>query len=221
MSNDATTALLPGGIKSGLRLLAARAPGLAVICGVLLLALPTGLVAMSQGIGAIPLPYNLFLVDERLPGIFKLHMLASGAALLLIPAVIALRRTSAWHRPLGYVAAVLVFAGAVTSLPVAYYSHSVLAARLGFLAQGVIWLALIALGIAAIRRRHYGEHARLMLMMAAVASGALWVRLTTTVATGYDLPFDVVYGTAAWLGWLVPLAVVMLVPTPWARTGRH
>lgn len=220
MFNDVTTALLPGGIKSGLRLLAARAPGLAVICGVLLLALPTGLVAMSQGIGAIPLPYNLFLVDERLPGIFKLHMLASGAALLLIPAVIALRRTSVWHRPLGYAAATLVLLGAVTSLPVAYYSHSVLAARLGFLAQGIVWLVLIALGIAAIRRRRYGDHARLMLMMAAVASGALWVRLTTTLATGYDLPFDPVYGCAAWLGWLVPLAVVTLLPTPWAPARR-
>ena len=34
-------------------------------------------------IGAIPLPYNLFVVDQQLPGIFKLHMLASGTALLL------------------------------------------------------------------------------------------------------------------------------------------
>ncbi len=67
----------------------------------LLLAVPTGVVAVTQGLGAIPLPYNLFVVDQRLPGIFKLHMLASGAALLLIPIVIALRRNSAWHRPLG------------------------------------------------------------------------------------------------------------------------
>ncbi len=58
----------------------------------------------------------------------------------------------------------------------------------------------------AIRQRRFADHARLMLAMAAVASGALWVRLTTTVATGYDLPFDPVYGCAAWLGWLVPLA---------------
>ena len=58
-------------------------------------------------------------------------------------------------------------------------------------------------------------------MMAAVASGALWVRLTTTVATGYDLPFDTVYSCAAWLGWLVPLAVVTLLPTPWAPSPRQ
>lgn len=220
MTNAATTALSTGGFKSGLRQLAARAPRLAVICGVLLLAVPTGFVAVSQGIGAIALPYNLFVVDQQLPGIFKLHMLASGAALLLIPIVIALRRNSPWHRPLGYATAVCVLLGALTSLPVALYSHSALAARLGFLAQGIVWLALIALGIRTIRSRQFGAHARLMLMMAAVASGALWVRLTTTVATSYDLPFDPVYGTAAWLGWLVPLALVTFLPTPWAPQRR-
>ncbi len=220
MSNDATTALLPGGFKSGFRPFAARAPRLAVICGVLLLALPTGIVAMAQGMGAIALPYNLFVVDQALPGIFKLHMLASGGALLLIPLVISLRRNSAWHRPLGYVTAVAVLLGALTSLPVALLSHSVAMARAGFLAQGLVWLALIALGIMAVRRRRFGEHARLMLMMAAVASGALWVRLTTTVATGYDLPFDAVYGCAAWLGWIVPLAVVTLLPMPWTPARR-
>jgi hypothetical protein len=215
MLNDATTANAAGEFMSRLRLVAACAPRLAVICLVLLLAVPTGFVALSQGLGAIALPYNLFVVDQRLPGIFKLHMLASGGALLLIPLVIALRRNSGWHRPLGYVTAVAVMLGALTSLPVAFYSHSVVAARLGFLAQGIVWLGLIALGIIAVRQRRFGDHARLMLAMAAVASGALWVRLTTTVATGYDLPFDPVYGCAAWLGWLVPLAVVTLLPTPW------
>jgi predicted membrane protein DUF2306 len=220
MLNDATTATTTGEFMSRLRPVAARAPRLAVICLVLLLAVPTGIVAVTQGLGAIPLPYNLFVVDERLPGIFKLHMLASGAALVLIPAVIALRRNSAWHRPLGYVTAVAVLLGALTSLPVALYSHSVVMARAGFLAQGVVWLALIALGILAVRRRRFADHARLMLAMAAVGSGALWVRLTTTVATGYDLPFDAVYGCAAWLGWLIPLALVTLLPTPWAPPAR-
>ncbi len=116
--------------------------------------------------------------------------------------VIALRRNSAWHRPLGYVTAVAVLLGGLTSLPVAVYSHSNAVARAGFFSQGIVWLALIALGYMAVRQRRFADHARLMLAMAAVASGALWVRLTTTVATGYDLPFDAVYGCAAWLGWL-------------------
>src|SRR5665647_95374 len=111
MLNDAITATTTGEFMSRLRFVAARAPRLAVICLVLLLAVPTGIVAVTQGLGTIPLPYNLFVVDQRLPGIFKLHMLASGVALLLIPAVIALRRNSAWHRPLGYATAVAVLLG--------------------------------------------------------------------------------------------------------------
>ena len=86
MTNDGDHSLFrPANLCLAFACLLARAPRLAVICLVLLLALPTGIVAVSQGLGAIPLPYNLFVVDQSLPGIFKLHMLASGAALLLIP----------------------------------------------------------------------------------------------------------------------------------------
>jgi hypothetical protein len=81
-------------------------------------------------------------------------------------------------------------------------------ARAGFFAQGVVWLALVAAGVIAIRRKRIETHARLMLAMAAVASGAIWVRLTTAVATSCDLPFDPIYGCVAWAGWIVPLALV-------------
>lgn len=157
----------------------------------------------------MPLPFNLHVVDQRLPGIFKLHMLASGAVLVLIPLVIATRRTRAWHRPLGRVTAVLVIAGALTSFPVAYESTSVLPARIGFAAQGIVWLGLVVAGVIAIRRKDRARHAALMLAMAAVASGAIWVRLTTAVVTAWDLPFDPIYACATWLGWLIPLALAL------------
>jgi hypothetical protein len=176
------------------------------------LSVPTALVAMGEGAGHLALPYNLFVVDLRLPGVFRLHMLASGTALLLIPLVISLRRDRAWHRPLGRLTAVAVLAGALTALPVALASDSVAMARAGFFAQGVVWLGLIAAGVLAIRRRKVQNHAQLMAAMAAVASGAIWVRLTTAVATSYDLPFDPIYGCVAWLGWMVPLALVTAFP---------
>lgn len=194
------------------RRLASQTPRLAVISLVLLLAIPTGIIAVAEGAALLPLPFNLFLVDQRLPGIFKLHMLASGAAMLLIPLVIAVRRDRAWHKPLGRITAAMVVLGGLTSLPVAIASHSVAMARAGFFAQGIVWLALIVMGVAAVRKRQFADHARLMLAMAAVASGALWVRLTTAVATSYDLPFDPVYGCVAWAGWIVPLALVVLFP---------
>jgi hypothetical protein len=198
------------------RRVAAQTPRLAVIFLVLLLAVPTALVAISEGAALMPLPFNLHLVDVELPGIFRLHMLASGAALLLILITIAVRRDRSCHKPLGRVTAFMVILGGVTSLPVAIFSHSVGMARAGFLAQGLVWLALVALGIAAVRRRQFADHARLMLCMAAVASGALWVRLTTAVVTACGLPFDVAYGSVAWLGWMVPLALVTVLPAPYA-----
>jgi hypothetical protein len=193
-----------------------------IIVGVALIALivPTGLVAVGEGAGGLALPFNLHLVDQELPGIFRLHMLASGAAMLLIPLTIFLRRHRSWHRPLGRVAAAAVVIGALTSLPVAAASHSVAMARAGFFAQGVVWLTLIALGVIAIRRKQIARHQRLMLAMAAVASGAIWVRLGTTVATSCDLPFDPMYGCVAWLGWMVPLAIVTLLPTPYVPARR-
>jgi len=202
------------------RRLAAQTPRLSVIFLVLLLAVPTGIVAVAEGAALLPLPFNLFLVDQRLPGIFKLHMFASGSAMLLIPLTIAVRRDRSWHKPLGRLTATMVVLGGLTALPVAVYSHSVAMARAGFFAQGIVWLTLIALGVIAVRKRRFATHAHLMLAMAAVASGALWVRLTTAVATTYALPFDPVYGCVAWLGWMVPLAVVTLLPMPYAPARR-
>ena len=219
MHNAATRAIPAGEFVSRISRFAAQTPRLAVIFLVLLLAVPTALVAIAEGAALTPLPFNLFVVDQRLPGIFKLHMLASGAAMLLIPLVIVLRRHRAWHRPLGRVAATAVVLGALTSLPVAAASHSVAMARAGFFAQGIVWLTLIALGVTAIRRKQIATHQRLMLAMAAVASGALWVRLGTTIATSCDLPFDPIYGCVAWAGWMVPLAIVWVFP-PLLTAGR-
>ena len=193
---------------------------LIAICALISLAVPTGLIALVEGVGAMPLPFNLHVVDERLPGIFKLHMLASGAALLLMPAVIAVRNRRAWHRPLGQVTAALVIVGALTSFPVAYESTSALPARLGFAAQGIVWLALIVAGVIAIRRKERARHAALMLAMCAVASGAIWVRLTTAVATSWKLPFDPIYACATWLGWMIPLAVVLAMAPVSIRPRR-
>ena len=189
-----------------------RAPRVLILLALLALALPTGLVAVGEGAGSLALPFNLFLVDQELPGIFRLHMLASGAALVLIPLVILARRRRAWHRPLGRIAAAAVILGALTSLPVAAASHSVAMARAGFLVQGLVWLGLIGAGVLAIRRKRVAEHERLMLAMAAVASGAIWVRLATAVATSCGLPFDPIYACVAWVGWIVPLALVSVLP---------
>jgi hypothetical protein len=178
----------------------------------LLLVLPAALLAIALGLKLRPLPYELFLVLQRQPVAFPVHMVASGLALIFIPIAAFARRWRGVHRAAGWLAATAVIVGALTALPVALASEAGLAARAGLFAQGVMWLALLANAILAIRRGAVLRHARFMLAMAAVASGAIWLRLTMAMANRLDLPFDTAYAVAAWACWLVPLAVAAM---PW------
>jgi Predicted membrane protein (DUF2306) len=175
-----------------------------------LLVLPAALVAITLGLGLRPLPYELFLVLQRLPLVFPLHMIASGLALILIPIAAFARPWRGLHRAAGRLAAAAVVTGGLTALPVALASEASAAARAGLFTQGLVWLALLAFAIAAIRRREVSRHARMMIAMAAVASGAIWLRLVIFAANAMDLPFDAAYAVAAWACWLIPLAIAAI-----------
>ena len=105
----------------------------------------------------------------------------------------------------------VVLAG-LTALPVAVLSESTPLARAGFFVQGLVWLALLAQGGRAIRQGDRAGHAKFMLAMAAVTTGAVWFRLMTGTAILLHLPFVEVYAFAAWAGWMIPLAVVWNSP---------
>lgn len=74
---------------------------------------------------------------------------------------------------------------------------------------------MFAAGWRAIRARDVPSHTRLMLMMAAVTTGAVWFRLITGTALLLHLPFEAMYAFAAWAGWLMPLAVAWA----WTRSS--
>ena len=150
--------------------------------------------------------YPLIGLDERLPGIFRLHMAASGLALFTIALAATLRRHPSIHRWIGRLAAALVVIGGVTALPSALFSEATAAARAGLFVQGVVWLALIVAGFLAIRARRRSLHAALMLMMASVASGAVVLRAMLYAIAVLGLPFEASYAVAVWLAWTVPLA---------------
>jgi hypothetical protein len=207
MAFDLSTAThIGGGSVSRARL----AKG-AVFAVLLPLVVATAVVAMLEGAGLLALPYDMLIVDRAAPGLFRLHMAASGFALVLLPLVLAVRHKPNWHRPAGRIAAVAVVVGGLTALPVAVVSHSPALARAGLFMQGIIWLALIGAGFAAIRAGRYRQHAKCMVAMAAVASGALWVRFVTAAAATWQLPFEAVYSVICWLGWLLPLVVVLVL----------
>ncbi len=176
-----------------------------------LLVIPVALVAIALGLGLLQLPYELALVLQRRPLAFPLHMVASGLALILIPIAAWARRRRGLHRPLGRAAAICVAAGGLSALLVALASEAGVVARAGFFVQGLVWLALLAMAFAAIRSGNVSRHARLMIAMAAVASGAIWLRLVVASVVALEGPFDAAYGVAAWACWLVPLAIALRV----------
>jgi predicted membrane protein DUF2306 len=175
-----------------------------------LLALPVGLAAIALALDLIPLPYELHVVKQRLPGLFRAHMIASGLALLLLPLAVATHGRRL-HKLLGRIAAVLVIAGGLTALPVAVASEAIFLTRIGFVLQALVWMALLVGAVAAIRSAEPTRHAWLMIAVAAVASGAIWLRLATWVAIASGMPFQATYAVSAWLSWLLPLGSAYLL----------
>ncbi len=196
--------------------------GFALAIIVCLLVPPAAFTAIALGLGLLPLPYQLSLVLDRLPVAFPMHMIASGLALILIPIAAVLRQRRVLHRVAGRIAAVCVAVGGTTALMVAGASEATLAARAGLFAQGLAWLALLFAAVVAIRRGAVARHACLMIAMAAVASGAIWLRLVLYAAVAAGLPFDPVYAAACWACWIVPLALAGMVSPvviPGAQSG--
>lgn len=167
------------------------------------------LTALGQSMGIVPLSWPLVILDARLPLVFRLHMFSAAIALGLIPAVVLLRGRPQWHRPLGRLAAAFVVIGGVTALPSAILSEATPAARAGLFTQGLVWLALIVAGFRAIRARNVSRHVTLMLTMAAVGSGAIWLRPLLAAVVALDLPYDFAYSVLAWAVWLVPTGLLL------------
>jgi Predicted membrane protein (DUF2306) len=207
---DAASVKTPGNLRLGVPTrLAVR---IAILFIIAFLIIPVGVVAIGSGTGLIALPYQMFELACRAPILFPVHMVSSALALLFAPIVIAFRDRPELHKPLGRLLGAFVVIGGLTALPVAVMSHSPLLARAGFFAQGLVWLYLLATAFVAIRRRDVRRHAHLMMAMVAVTTGAVWFRVMTGTAIALYLPFDPVYGLAAWIGWMAPLAIVLSKP---------
>lgn len=196
-------------------------PG-AVVAGLIIAILiaPTAGTAIAIGSSLLPLPDVLLLVRQKLPLAFPLHMIASGLALIFIAITAAARHRRGVHRAIGRIAALCVLIGGLTALPVALASEAGPIAQAGFFAQGIVWLALLIAAVIAIRLGHTRRHARLMMAMAAVASGAIWLRLALWLALALQLPFEASYALAAWAAWLLPLGFILLFGGPGVGESR-
>jgi uncharacterized membrane protein YozB (DUF420 family) len=172
------------------------------------LAAVTGATALASASGILDLPYALALLDHRLPGIFRLHMAASGAGLILLPWVLLLRRQTTAHRIIGRAAAYLLIIGIAAALPSALMSAALPFARLGFLVQGVLSLTFLVRALGAIRSGQVEHHMRFMLRVSALLFSVILLRLMVSLANEWQISFDVAYAVIAWVSWMAPLAIM-------------
>ena len=187
-------------------------PLVAILSGAGLLVIATAVKALRETFDASTFPEALAIKVEALPIIFPMHMLTGGLALLLVPATVLLRGT-ALHKWAGRLAAADVAIAGLTAVPVALTYPVTIWAAAGFSAQGLIWLALLALGVRNIWRGHVAGHQRMMLMMAAVTSGAVFFRIYLALWAGFGSHayFKAFYSLDAWIAWGLPLLVMAAV----------
>ena len=154
-------------------------------------------------------PEALAIKVELMPLLFPLHMVAGGLALVLVPLSILLRQRGEWHRPVARATAAVVLVAGVTAFPVALVAPVTLGSALGFTAQGLVWLALLGLGIRHIRAGRVAQHRACMLLMAAATSSAVFFRVYLALFAIYGSMrhYEAFYVADAWLAWGLPVAI--------------
>ncbi|MGB7655927.1 MAG: DUF2306 domain-containing protein [Novosphingobium sp.] len=191
---------------------ARRAVRWAILAGLTLFVSYTAAKALYSPWLVDDFPEDLAIKVELLPLVFPLHMITGGLALVLVPAAIAARRFPRWHRPLGRIAAADVAVAGLTAFPVALIEPVTTGSALGFSAQGTVWLLLLALGIANIRRGRPRAHRAAMLLMAATTSGAVFFRiyLALYAMIGGYRHYHLFYAADAWTAWSLPLLAMAI-----------
>ena len=189
-----------------------RVVGGACVVGVGLFVVYTSLRAISESWNNDNFPEALGVKLELLPVIFPLHMISGGLALLLVPLTIALRHTP-WHKLAGRVAGIDVLIAGLTAIPVALEAPVTLLSAAGFTAQGCVWLALVVHGWWNIRHGKAAAHARAMLLVAAVTSGAVFFRIYLGLWARFGVHgyFKAFYACDAWAAWGLPLLAMALL----------
>jgi uncharacterized membrane protein len=198
-----------------------RMPLTVILAGVALLVTATALKAFRETFDAESFPEALAIKLDVLPILFPIHMFTGGLALLLVPFTLLLRGT-AWHRWAGRVAAVDVLLAGATAIPVALSYPVTPWAAAGFSTQGMLWLALLALGFWNIRRGNVAAHQRVMLLMAAVTSGAVFFRVYLALWAGFGSHayFKTFYSCDAWVAWGLPFLAMFAFTMKKGRAWR-
>ena len=177
------------------------------------------LTALGEAFVNDQFPETLAIKLEHWPLLFPAHMLSGGLALLLIPLAIVARDRPNVHRVVGRIAAIDIMIAGLTAFPVSWVAPVSPWSGAGFIAQAMVWMSSLGLGIWHIRHRRRAQHRAFMLLTAATAGGAILFRiyLALWAIVGTPRHFVLFYSIDAWVAWLGPLAAMAW----WLRRERR
>lgn len=146
---------------------------------------------------------------------FYTHIIFGPLVLVLGTALISnrfRRRLPRWHRILGRIQTVFVLFFVVPSgLWMAYYADAGMIAGTGFAALSLATAAFAVLGFSAAIRRRFVQHRLWMWRCYLMLFSAVALRIIGGIAIVGDLNTAWTYPLAAWVSWLLPLAVFELI----------
>jgi uncharacterized membrane protein len=150
--------------------------------------------------------------------VFVTHTLAGGVAMVVgIWQFLPRTRRTRWHRIEGRIYVTACFIGAPTGFIIAWFTTAGTFAAVGFATLAVLWFGATLTGFIFARRRDYVRHRRWMIRSYALTCAAITLRLITAVGGVLGLGFYSPYIAAAWLCWIVNLALVEI----WLATRRQ
>jgi hypothetical protein len=114
-----------------------------------------------------------------------------------------------WHRGSGRTYLTCILIAGITGLWLAFHTPGGLPAISGFFVLAVLWLLTGGLAWRAVLKRDYASHRAWMMRSYALTFGAVTLRIYLGLGVPVaGVPFDQVYGMAAWASWAVNLLFV-------------
>lgn len=160
-------------------------------------------------------PNNSFQMKFAHAGwVIPLHFYCAGLALAVCPFQLSkkLRNKSVTtHRILGMVYVTCVLLGGISGLIMAVDATGGLVAKMGFASLALLWLLFTALALKFAISGDIAKHQKWIYRSVALTTGGITLRVFLGVGLGFlELPFLTVYVPAAWLSWLLNLAICEL-----------
>lgn len=160
-------------------------------------------------------PNNPFQMKFAIAGwVVPLHFYCAGLALAICPFQLSKKlrnKSMTTHRIMGMLYVLCVLLGGISGFFMALDATGGMLAKAGFASLAILWLLFTGLALKFAMQGDVVNHQKWIYRSVALTAGGITLRVFLGVGLGYfNLPFLTVYVPAAWLSWLLNLAICEL-----------